>query len=181
MLKTILTIFFLFLTACTTSNNTREFAPVPLDEGQSAVYIYRPSVMANALYSPDFYINEELKFSVKNGEKSRTVLPAGNHVFKLDADNNQSNQKTLSLNLRPGETYYLRVSTTLKVHNTSSYQPYQRNYSLENIPKKNAEMEITECCMSDDKIKASEPEIPPTTKQPDDGFSVDKTHNPFSH
>ena len=180
MLKTIVTVFFLFLTACATPNNTKVFSPMPLDEGQSAIYIYRPSVMANALYSPDFYINEAFKFSVKNGEKSRTVLPAGNYIFKLEADNNQSNQKTLSLNLRPGETYYLRVSTTLKVHNASTYQPYQRNYSLEDVPQKNAEIEITECCMTDDKTKAIEPEIQPTTKKPDDGFSVDKTQNPFS-
>lgn len=179
MFKAISTAFTLLLTACATSSGTKTFTPMSLDDDQSAVYIYRPSVMANAMYTPDLYINEELKFSIKNGKKSRITLPAGEYTFVLDADNNQSRLTTQTLDLKPGMTYYLRVTTSLKIKDTAKYEPYQRSYNLENIAQEQAKLEITECCMKSDKKPIVEPETNPTNK-PEDGFSVDKTQNPFS-
>jgi hypothetical protein len=181
MFKMILAVFFLFLTACAASSNREIFTPSSPNDGQSAVYIYRPSVMANALYSPDLYINEELKFPVKNGKKTRFTLAPGKYTFKLDANDEQGRITTLSLSLQPEITYYLRVTTTLKIKSAANYEPYQRSYMLENITREKARIEITDCCVNSDKKPIADMETETTNKPDDDGFSVDKTQNPFSH
>lgn len=181
MLKATLPITFLLIAACSTSNNTTTFTPKTLNGGQTAIYIYRPSVMANALYSPDLLVNDEFKLSVKNGKKYRVILPAGETLFELDEDSSQSRLTRLLLNLKPEMTYYLRVTTTLKINSAASYEPYQRSYTLENITANKAKIEIAECCITNNKKTPIESEEESKTLQTDDGFSINKTQNPFSH
>jgi hypothetical protein len=181
MLKTALPITFLLIAACSASNKSTTFIPKTLSGDQAAVYIYRPSVMANALYSPDLLVNDEFKLSVKNSKKSLIILPTGETLFELDEHNNQSRLTSLLLNLKSETTYYLRVTTTLKINSETSYEPYLRSYNLENIAENKAKIEIAECCITNNKKTAIESEKKSKTLQTDDGFSVNKTQNPFSH
>ncbi len=182
MIKTILLVHVLLLTACSTTTNTETFTPLSTNDGQAAVYVYRPSATANAIYSPDLYINDELKLAVKNGKNSRITLAAGEYRFKLDAENNSSNLTNLTLTLNPDTTHYIRVTTSLKIKSSTSYEPYQRKFNMELVDEKPALTEISECCTEKDKkILSTTEESPPDKKITEDGFSVDKTQNPFSH
>ncbi|MFV2003732.1 MAG: hypothetical protein ACC650_00945 [Gammaproteobacteria bacterium] len=173
-----LLISIFYLTACsTTSGSNNTFTPMSVNDGQAAVYIYRPPMMANSLYSPDLYINDELKLSIKNGKNSRLVLPAGEYKFELQADNNSSDLTSLSLKLSPESTSYIRITTSLNIKSATNYEPYQRSFNIEHVNEKQAITQIAKCCVSNNKKSVAES---PDNKT-DDGFSVDKTQNPFSH
>jgi Protein of unknown function (DUF2846) len=182
MLKLPLLISIFYLVACSTTNAANNtFTPMPVNYGQAAVYIYRPPMMANSLYSPDLYINDELKLSIKNGKNSRLVLPAGEYKFELQADNNNSDLTSLSLKLNSETTTYIRITTSLKIKSAANYEPYKRSFNLEHVDEKLASTQIAKCCVSKNKKSVVETKAEPTTKQTEDGFSVDKTQNPFSH
>lgn len=174
-------IIALLVTSCASYDGYQTFHPQTDDPQQAALYIYRPPAMQNAIYAPDLYIDDELKLAVKNGSKARLTVAPGKHHIVLDADNNQSRQNHLSLDLAPATTHYLRVTTSLKIKNATSYEPYQRNYILQEVDSAQAIDEIAACCndqhTNTKKAGAAEPQEQITN----DGFSVDKTQNPFSH
>lgn len=171
----------LYLSACSTTNSKKNtFTPQIAASNQVVIYIYRPSVMSNAIYSPDLYINNEFKLSIKNGKHSRLSLMPGEYKFELEPDKNYAGSTSLSLNLNTGTTYFIRVDTSLKIESATSYKPYQRSFNLIKIDEKLAVNEIAKCCVIKSK-KITPSEINTIIKEPDDGFSVDKTQNPFSH
>lgn len=178
MIKAATIVAVFILSACNTSSTIKSFTPINPDEGQAAIYIYRPSVMANALYSPDIYINDEFKISISNGNYSRITMPAGNYNVQLDADNNQSQDTMVSVSLKSESIYYLRVTTSLKIKNATEYEPYQRQFNLQEVTVETAESEIAQCCSNERNQVVGD-----TKKEAidNDGFSVDKTKNPFKN
>lgn len=166
------------LTACSTNKDRAPFTPMVVDDASAAIYIYRPKTMANAMYAPDFYVDEELKFPIKNGVYSRLKLPAGDYHLKLQAGEHAGQQTDVSLQAEM--TYYIRVTTSLKIDNAAGYQPYRRGFFMEMVQEEDALKEIASCCATTLEVQADEA----VSSQPDSsdtGFSVDKTQNPFSH
>ena len=170
-----------FLAACSTTNNVTLFTPQIAADNQVVVYLYRPSAISNAIYSPDLYINDEFKLSIKNGKNAHFTLPPGDYKFELEPDKNYSGTTRLSLNLSAGSTTFIRVDTSLKIESALTYEPYKRSFNLTKIETKLAKKEIAECCMTKNLKPKTDQETNTVKKQTDEGFSIDKTQNPFSH
>ena len=175
------------LTACSTQQTTDNFTPALAPADQAAVYLYRPLSTTNAFYSPDLYINDEFRYSIKSGKKTRLLLDAGETVFEIEPDKKYAGVTRLSTTLDPGDTYYLRIDTSLKIKNTVGYEPYERSFNLVEVADQQAIEEISQCCHSASSSKAgddSQTESNPSVDEPGKsgtGFSVDKTQNPFSY
>lgn len=137
--------------------------------------------MANAIYSPEVYVDGEFRFFTKNGKETRLTLTPGEHLFEIAPDENYAGITKIRLNLSAGNTYYLRVDTSLQIKNTTTYQPYHRSFDLVNVDATLAVEQITQCCSNKEKITGHATEIKPVKKEHAEGFSVDKTQNPFSH
>ncbi|VAW53202.1 hypothetical protein MNBD_GAMMA05-1129 [hydrothermal vent metagenome] len=170
----------LTLFACSTTNQNNIFVPVATNEKKAVVYIYRPTKMTNATYSPDLLVNKEVKLSLKTGNKYLLNLPLGDTNFEIEPEKNYSGITQVTLSLKPNKRYYLRIDTSLKINNSITYETYQRGFSLVEIEEKNAVAEIAECCSK----KTTEREKAKSTPDKTDSgnsFSVDKTQNPFSH
>lgn len=180
-LKITLIIGVFYLPACSTTFSLATFSPVTAEEDQSVVYIYRPSVMSNAMYSPDLYINDKFKFTVKNGTRAGFSLNPGEYNFEVAPDKNYSGKTTLCVNLIAGASYFIRVDTSLKIVNATNYQPYNRSFSLITVEEEIAVKEIAQCCTTTNNKAAVKLEEELIKKESNEGFSVDKTQNPFSH
>ena len=182
----LITLLSSLLLACSSQQTINSFNPEPAPSDQAAVYVYRPLSTTNAIYSPDLYVDGEFKYSIKNTRKTRILVPAGVTVFELAPDKKYSGITSLSLTLEAAKTYYLRVDTSLQLKPSTTYQPYERSFSLVSVTAEQAIDEIGRCCHtgSNDSV-ASESEdaasSPQQTDKADTGFSVDKTQNPFSH
>ncbi len=183
MKKIILTITLscqlLTISACSTTAPNK-FTPLNAEEGQSIVYVYRASTMSNAMYSPDIVINDEVKFDIENSSKYLIKLEPGEYKIEVDPNKNYSGTTSLTLDLKAGKNTYLRVDTKLKIQKSARYKPYVRSFSLVKTDEATAIEEIAACCNANN-IKESSTEKIPSTKKKKDGFSVDKTQNPFSH
>lgn len=170
----------ILLNACNSTRNINTFIPEITDTEIAAVYIYRPPVLANVMYSPDLFINDEFKLSVKNGRNNRLAMLPGKYKFNIDSEQNYDGNTTISLNLAAGKTYYIRVNTSLKIISASNYEPYQRSFNLTAVENTSAIDEISKCCYANEKEKDIKTETTSDTPEKA-GFSVDKTQNPFSH
>lgn len=137
--------------------------------------------MANAIYSPELYVDDAFALFIKNGKSTRLTLSPGEHVFEIAPDENYAGLTKLRLNFSAGNTYYLRVDTSLQIKNTAIYQPYQRSFDLVNVDTALATEQITKCCSNKEKTPDHAAEIESVKKEPAEGFSVEKTQNPFSH
>ena len=173
--------------ACSTQQTTHSFTPKSVPADQVAVYLYRPLSTTNAFYSPDLYINDEFVYSIKSGKKARLMLDAGTSVFEIEPDKNYTGVTRLSKKLEAGDTYYLRVDTSLKIKKSVGYEPYERSFSLVEVDDQQAIGEISKCCHSpssnntDDDNKTGSTASADESDKTDTGFNVDKTQNPFSH
>jgi hypothetical protein len=170
-----------FLSACSTTGKVASFTPSAAEANQAIVYIYRPNQMANALYSPGLLVNDEFKFYLKNALNSRLSLEPGRYVFAFQNEKKYSELTPLTLNLKAGSTVFIRVASSLKINNNAQYEPYARNFMLSQIDASQAIKEITECCIISDKKLKPEQKEKAAKNNTGDGFSVDKTQNPFSH
>ncbi len=176
-----LLIYLFFFAACSATNNVKQFTAQPAADNQAVVYFYRPSAMSNAMYSPDLYINDAFKLPIKNGKNTRFTLPPGHYKFELEPDKNYSGITSIALNLGAGSTSFIRVDTSLKIKSTPGYEPYQRSFNLIKVEKQLAVKEIAECCMVENIKSKTDQETNKVKEQTEEGFSVDKTQNPFSH
>ncbi len=170
-----------FLTACSTTNEIKTFTPSAAEPDEAIVYIYRPSEMANALYSPSLSINDEFKLYAKNSVSSRLSLAPGEYRFEFQPEKKYSDLTPLTLHLDAGTLYFVRVSSSLNINKMTTYEPYVRSFKLILMNEQQAIKEIAECCTSSNKKTADETKTDPTKNNTGDGFSVDKTQNPFSH
>ncbi len=180
LIKTFTIVSILLCAACSTTSGTATFIPVTAKADQAVIYIYRPSVMSNALYSPGINVDGEFKLYTKNGINSQLILTPGVHTFEFQADKSYADLLPITLSLESGSTTYLRVDTSLKIENSVGYEPYARSFALTHTDEETAIKEITECCTA--KPEQSEEKSKTTSvDESGDGFSVDKTQNPFSH
>ena len=145
------------------------------------VYIYRPSEMSNALYSPGINVDGEFKLYTKNGINSQLSLSPGEHIFEFQAEKRYTKLLPVTLSLEAGSITFLRVSTSLKIENSTSYEPYARTFALTRVDEKTAVKEIAECCLAKSEPSEDSNQTKPVDEGAGDGFSVDKTQNPFSH
>ena len=109
------------------------------------------------------------------------ILAPGQTLFEIDPDKSYSGQTKLPLVLEAGNLYFIRVDTSLKIQKATSYKPYQRSFDLKSIDEKSAISQIEQCCLSNKTKPNKDVSIPEKERASDDGFSVDKTQNPFSH
>lgn len=137
--------------------------------------------MANAIYSPELYVDDAFASFIKNGKSTRLTLSPGEHVFEIAPDENYAGLTKLRLNLDADNTYYLRVDTSLQIKNTAFYQPYHRSFDLVLVDTVLATEQITKCCSNKEKTSDHAAEIESAKKESAEGFSVEKTQNPFSH
>lgn len=182
--KTILLLisFLLIASACGTSENVKSFSPAAPEAGQASVYIYRPLSMSNAFYSPDLYLNGEFKLSIKTDHNTLLTLPPGNTILELAPDEHYTGQTRIELELEAGNTYFIRVSSGLKINGAPAgdYQPYDRSFNLLRTDDKLARSQIATCCASSTETTIDK-QKQINDQQDSDSFSVDKTQNPFSH
>ena len=169
------------MSACSSIRDVTTFTPQAANADRATVYIYRPNEMTNTLYSPGLTIDGEFKLHIKNGVNSRLTLAPGKHVFNFQNDNRYSEPNPLSLILDTGSIYFIRVNTSLKINESASYQPYARNFILTSVDERQAVKEIAVCCMANNERSANKEKPASTGDKTVDGFSVDKTQNPFSH
>ncbi|NNJ49359.1 MAG: hypothetical protein HKP22_03220 [Gammaproteobacteria bacterium] len=137
--------------------------------------------MSNALYSPGINVDGELKLYARNGINSRLSLAPGEHTFEFQADRDYSELSPITLLLDAGSTSYLRVTTSLTIDNAVGYKPYLRSFAFTQVDEVTALKEIAGCCTAKAKTSNEKNKTDPTEESIDDGFSVDKTQNPFSH
>jgi hypothetical protein len=181
LLNVFLTFCAIFISACSAAENTKTFIPETADADLAIVYLYRPVVMSNAIYSPGLYVNGELKLSIKNGQSARLTLAPGEVTFEIEPDKNYPGLTRLTLDLTAGSSYFIRVDSTLKIEHAASYEPYRRSFNLTRIDDEFAIRQIAACCVDEESKTNTVPDSPSTTINTDDGFSVNKTQNPFAH
>ena len=167
------------LSACGTTGKGR-FTPVQVNDEQSVLYIYRPSSVSNAVYSPDIFINGEVWLSIKNAKSRHLTLNPGQYRIEIEPDKKYAGTTSISLDLDAGKIVYLRVDTKLEIKYSVKYEPYQRSFSLIEIDAPLAITQIAECC-TDGSTKETSGEQETGAENKKDEFSVDKTQNPFSH
>lgn len=178
--------FFLFIAfictaACSTLDENIQFTPKPASDDSATVYLYRPSSMSNAAYSPELLVNDEYKLSIKNGQYSSMTLPPGKTIFEIEPNKNYAGITEISLILSAGKSYYIRTDTSLKLDASATYEPYQRVFNLIVVDEALAVSQIEKCCLTNEKTSTQQGPIHEVEKSSDEGFSVDKTLNPFSH
>lgn len=172
----------LLTSGCSQHSVAPSFVLENINNDQAGVYIYRPAVMANALYAPHIRVNDEDKGEIKNGDLLFFRLPASTVGFALEGRYTDTTNKRLVLQLKPGEYYYLRVDSMLRLNVDSNYEPYQRRFSLHHIAEKPAQNEILHCCIQQHPADQKSAPAQSRENRPENhGFSVDKTQNPFSH
>lgn len=158
----------------------------------SVVYVYRQNSMANIMLSPKMRIDENQSIEIKNNSYQYVLLPyventgvdSKTHVFKIDVTDRYAGEHKLSVNIKSGESIYLRLSTTVKLENRKGFN---RSFNLEKMPRETALNEIKKTRYigainkQEDKnagAKASES----GSKSSDEGegrFSISKSRNPF--
>lgn len=178
----LLALCLLGLAACSNTPTTAIFTPAKAEHDRASVYVYRPSRTSNAMYAPELYINSRLRQKITNGQQVHFSLPAGEAFFELRSDSATTKPGRQMLDLRPGNTCFLRVDTSLGLDKGPGYKPYQRSFTLLEIPAEQATREIALCCSNTQKpskAKDTAPEAGPV--RDNDGFTTDKTQNPFSH
>jgi len=145
------------------------------------VYIYRPPVISNALYSPSINIDGKFKLYARNGSNTLLLLNPGEHTFEFQAEKKYAELSPVILSLDAGSRTFLRVETSLQIENSTEYKPYARTFTFTRVTEQAALKEIAECCLAKpEKLQDGKVTIH-IDKSDDDGFSVDKTQNPFSH
>lgn len=172
---TVLLIAGLQLNGC--SNNTKAFAPAPQnpDKG-SVVYVYRPSSSSNFMYSPRIAVDDNEKFAIGNGDYRYMYLAEGKHTAVVNPTGQYQTKSPVEMNVEAGKSYYLRVNTRLEFEKEGMNT---RLFWLEQVPEKQAQAEIAKTDYSGpvktDTAKDASSE--PVNKE---GFSVDKTQDPFA-
>jgi hypothetical protein len=171
-------LFFIFIllsaSACSNRASTFVAAPEDADRG-SVVYIYRPSSTTNFMMSPKVIIDGNEKFQIGSGEYRYVYLKAGDHVIGLNPTDQYFTDPAISLNVQSGNSYYLRVSTSLKFVPDSMNT---RRFWMEVVDDTDALSEIADTGYAGPKTQTAVREA--ERDQGGDQFTVDKTQDPFA-
>lgn len=164
----------LLTTAC--SNKASTFVPAPQGaDRDSIVYIYRPSSSTNFMMSPKVVIDGNEKFKIGSGDYRYVYLQPGRHTLGLNPTDQYMTDAALELTVETDESYYLRVKTSLKFEPDSMNT---RRFWFEQVTEKQALEEIGDTGYAGP-IQQTMAD-PAEEAGTGDGFSVDKTRDPFS-
>ncbi|RDH84983.1 MAG: hypothetical protein DIZ80_05835 [endosymbiont of Galathealinum brachiosum] len=177
----IITIFIAIISAVSCTKKTANFVEFsPVKESESVLYIYRPYSMSNIVITPDVLIDGKKQAEIENNKYIYLNLPQGEHNIELDLTERYAGQQSLILNIEEGKVIYLRVNTSMKFQMN---KPYDRSFSIEEINKETARLEIQDTVYAGKKSKKKkENKVGDSEKQEEvkeDQFSIDKTRNPF--
>ena len=169
---------FIFLLPSCSSNNSTFVALAPPIDNESIIYIYRPASLSNVVISPMLKINGEGIIEISNNSYSYFHLPAGSNTFKLELSQRYIGKKELQLDIKPQQTYFIKISTSLKFEKN---KPYTRRFDITTSQKNIALEEIKDIPYAGkNKIVSATKSTFPTEKTEDSQFTIDKTRNPFS-
>lgn len=128
------------------------------------------------MISPKVTIDENEKFKISSGDYRYVYLPAGVHTVGLNPADEYFTDAAISLNVKTGENYFLRVSTSLKFE---TEKMNTRKFWIDVVAEKQALAEIRTTTYSGPQL---EHKPAGQTEKPEDnqGFSVDKTQDPFA-
>jgi len=164
----------LVLTAC--SNKVATFVPAPADvEKGSIVYVYRPGNSANFMMSPRVVLDENQKFQIDSGKYRYLYVQAGNHSIVLNPTKQYETARPVNLQVEPGKSYYLRVKTSLKFNLEGMND---RLFWIEQVSEEQALPQIADTDYAGP--KHTESKGVNTIDSATDGFSIDKTRDPFA-
>jgi len=161
--------------ACSSKEAIFVAAPADADKG-SIIYVYRPSSSTNFMMSPTVVIDGNEKFNIASGDYRYVYLGSGHHTIGLNSTDQYLTDAAVTINVEAGKSYYLRVNTSLK------FEPEQMNtrkFWIDAVAEKDALPEIARTGYA-----GPRPEQIIETQAGDegtgDGFSVDKTQDPFA-
>jgi len=173
-------VLFLFLTACTPKHVVFE-AMQPDSEKGSIVYVYRPSAMANAMTSPALLLNGKMISELESGSYHYSHINPGQHIISLDLGERYEGNKTIVLDVKPDEVYYIRATSDLRFQMN---KPYTRSFNLELVESSIAKRELTNIAVkrgSQLSFKVSDVQEESPAKEGEEfRFSIENTRNPFS-
>jgi hypothetical protein len=162
-------------TACSSKQATFVAAPQDINKG-AVVYIYRPSSSTNFMMSPTVVIDDNEKFKIGSGDYRYVYLQGGNHTVGLNPADQYSTDVPVTINVEADKSYYLRVNTSLK------FQPEQMNtrkFWIDVVAETEALTEIADTEYSGPEREQAA-DMRTGDSETDDGFSVDKTQDPFA-
>jgi len=165
----------LIITACSNNESSFVAAPQAADKG-SIVYIYRPSATTNFMLSPKVVIDDNEKFNIGGGDYRYVYLQTGNHSVGLNSTDRYSTGAAVTINVEADKNYYLRVSTSLKFE---AEKMNTRKFWIDIIAEKQALAEIGSTEYSGPRLQQSS-EGQAEEHQDKEGFTVDKTQDPFA-
>ena len=173
-------VLFLFLTACTPKHVVFE-AMQPDSEKGSIVYVYRPSAMANAMTSPALLLNGKMISELESGSYHYSHINPGQHIISLDLGERYEGNKTIVLDVKPDEVYFIRATTALHFEMN---RPYARFFNLELVESSIARQELTKIPVGhQSQLSFKESEVQgeaPAKESEEFQFSIENTRNPFS-
>jgi hypothetical protein len=127
------------------------------------------------MMSPKVVIDDNEKFKIASGDYRYVYLQAGNHVVGLNPTDQYMTDAPVTLAVEANKSYYLRVKTSLQ------FEPDKMNtrkFWIEEVTEKQALKEIGDTDYSGPAQQSvTEPAEGSATSE---GFSVDKTQDPFA-
>ena len=126
----LLLITSLSLFGCASGPPFQSAASVPSDK--AIIYVYRPSVMHGAIYSPSVTVGSNAPVALSNGGYFTTFVLPGNVLVSIS----NVGKRSLTVSAVAGESYYVKGGTVLMA---GGYP------ALSMVPQETALPEIKEC------------------------------------
>ena len=171
---------FLFLVACTQKHIVFE-AMQPNPVKGSIVYVYRSSVIANAITSPALLLNGELVSEIKRDSYLYRYVVPGRYILSLDLGERYEGNKRIDLDVKSNQVYFIRVTSELRFEMN---KPYTRSFNLELVDSSIALDELAGISNGRESLssfrKNKDQEEASGEKIEDAQFSIESTRNPFS-
>lgn len=165
----------LLLMACATTHQPLSL-PEQAGSDHGLLYLYRPLALGNALQSPQLMLNGQAEAVIANGEFIALALPPGQQRLSLQLAQHASS--VLGLQIAPQQLYFVRLDSTLGF---STERAWQRRFQLKQVEQSTALAEMQSMLRKRHNPSASEAAIEAgRAEDNDNGFSIQKTQNPFA-
>lgn len=135
--KWLLAVLVIALSGCASGPAFKKVENVPADKG--LVYIYRPSTLHGAALVPMIVVNDSRALGLKSGSYYTYLASPG--ALKIAI--NHTGRRTVDLDVKAGETYYVRGGTVVMAFGI----PY-----IELATAEQALPELAECKLAPDLI-----------------------------
>ena len=137
------------LLGCATTSDPTHQPYVDASTESAIVYIYRLSRTVNCCFSPNAYINDKARGSLKNGGYLVFELPKGNYSITVGDGSYGFEAASISKQLHAGEVTYLKwVIGSIKEPNIPAMLAL-RNYHLQEVNLSEAKNEISNLKLSE--------------------------------